>query len=379
MELLNSLFPNPGSSFPLLAVILGMPALGAFVNGIFGKRLGPAGVRLMALSSVGVSFAAALVTFFMLRGAGAGDGQHVRFVWNAWQWIPLDSTRIDVSFCADNLSAVMLLVVTGVGFLIHLYAVAYMAGDPGFHRFFAYMNLFIFSMLVLVLGDSLPILFVGWEGVGMCSYLLIGFWFEEGKNAAAGTKAFIANRIGDFGLLVAMAMIIHYVGTLSWQGIDAQAGQLLTRVQVWPLGHGLPSWFPHLLHTPRYVNAATLVGLALMLGCAGKSAQIPLYVWLPDAMAGPTPVSALIHAATMVTAGVYLVARMNVVFMLSPTTMMIVAAIGAITAVFAATIGLVQNDLKKVLAYSTVSQLGYMFVGVGVGAFASGIFHVVTH
>ena len=379
MELLNSLFPDPGSSFPLLAVILGMPMLGAFINGIFGKRLGPPGVRLMALSSVGVSFAAAIVTFLMLRHAGAGAGQHVRFVWNAWQWIPLDTTRIDVAFSADNLSAVMLLVVTGVGFLIHVYATEYMHGDPGYHRFFAYMNLFIFSMLVLVLGDSLPILFVGWEGVGMCSYLLIGFWFEENKNAAAGTKAFIANRIGDFGLLVAMAMILHYVGTLSWQGMDAQAGQLLTRVQLWPFGHGLPTWLPQFVTTPRYANAATIVGLALMLGCAGKSAQIPLYVWLPDAMAGPTPVSALIHAATMVTAGVYLVARMNVVFMLTPTTMMVVASIGAVTAVFAATIGLVQNDIKKVLAYSTVSQLGYMFVGVGMGAFASGIFHVVTH
>jgi NADH-quinone oxidoreductase subunit L len=333
----------------------------------------------MALATVGGSALAAVATFLLLRHAGAADDRHVRFVWHAWRWLSLDSTNVEVTFSADNLSAVMLLVVTGVGFLIHVYATGYMAKDPGFHRFFAYLNLFIFSMLVLVLGDSLPILFVGWEGVGLCSYLLIGFWFDEAKNAAAGSKAFIVNRIGDFGLLVAMAMILHYSGTLSWQGMEAQSGQLLTRVQIWPIGAGLPTWLPEFLTQPRQVNAATVVGLMLMLGCAGKSAQIPLYVWLPDAMAGPTPVSALIHAATMVTAGVYLVARMNYVFLLSPTTMAVVAVIGALTALFAATIGIVQNDIKKVLAYSTVSQLGFMFMAVGVGAFASGIFHLVTH
>jgi NADH-quinone oxidoreductase subunit L len=260
-----------------------------------------------------------------------------------------------------------------------------MAEDAGYHRFFAYLNLFIFSMLVLILGDSLPVLFVGWEGVGLCSYLLIGFWYDVEANAAAGKKAFITNRIGDFGLLVAMGLLLYYVGALDWKGIDNAANNLLQPVQVWPFGSHVPlaqilpeSWATA-VNEPRRVSAATLVGLALFLGCAGKSAQIPLYVWLPDAMAGPTPVSALIHAATMVTAGVYLVCRMAGVFVLSPAAMFTVACIGALTAVFAATIAFVQNDIKKVLAYSTVSQLGYMFLGVGVGAFSAGFFHVLTH
>jgi NADH-quinone oxidoreductase subunit L len=371
MDLLFSLFPNPQSSFGLLALILGLPALGALINGLFGKRLGPGAVRLMALVAVFGSFAFAVVAFLMLRHASE-QGAQVRLSWTAWRWMTLDTTPIDVSFSFDALSGLMTLIVTGVGALIHGYATGYMKGDPGFHRFFAYMNLFIFAMLVLVLGDSLPILFIGWEGVGLCSYLLIGFWFEEQRNAAAGKKAFIANRIGDAGLLVAMAMIAHQAGTLSWSGMESQAGALLARVQVWPIGSvawGHPIW----------VSAATLVGLALLLGCVGKSAQIPLYVWLPDAMAGPTPVSALIHAATMVTAGVYLVARLNFLFVLSPLVMMVVATVGALTALLAASIALLQNDIKKVLAYSTVSQLGYMFMAVGVGAFAAGIFHLMTH
>ncbi|HOT12342.1 MAG TPA: NADH-quinone oxidoreductase subunit L, partial [Polyangiaceae bacterium] len=387
MESLLSLFPNPEDNFPLIAVILGLPLMGALINGIFGKRLGPEGVRTMALSAVGGSFLASLAAFLLLyarvqqASASLSEGAavpHVKFVWNAWRWLALETTSIDVVFAIDSLSATMMLVVTGVGGLIHLYSTGYMAGDPSYHRFFAYLNLFIFSMLVLILGDNLPILFVGWEGVGLCSYLLIGFWFEADKNASAGKKAFITNRIGDFGLLFAMAMILHTTGSLSWAGIEARAPELFNELQIWPIGVA-PSWLPAFLTSPVVVNYATLIGLALFLGCAGKSAQIPLYVWLPDAMAGPTPVSALIHAATMVTAGVYLVARMSFVFVLSPTAMMVVAGVGAFTALFAATIGLVQHDIKKVLAYSTVSQLGFMFMGVGVGAFASGMFHVVTH
>jgi NADH-quinone oxidoreductase subunit L len=387
MEFLLSLFPNPEDNFPLIAVILGLPLLGALINGIFGRRLGPDGVRTMALSAVGGSFLASVAAFTLLyfrvqeAAAGLAEGApvpHVKFVWNAWRWVALETTSIDVVFSIDSLSATMMLVVTGVGGLIHLYSTGYMAGDPSYHRFFAYLNLFIFSMLVLILGDNLPILFVGWEGVGLCSYLLIGFWFESDKNASAGKKAFITNRIGDFGLLVAMAMILHTTGSLSWTGIEARAPELFNELQIWPIG-AAPAWLPDALSGPVIVSYATLIGLALFLGCAGKSAQIPLYVWLPDAMAGPTPVSALIHAATMVTAGVYLVARMSFVFVLSPTAMMVVAGIGALTALFAATIGLVQHDIKKVLAYSTVSQLGFMFMGVGVGAFAAGMFHVVTH
>ena len=387
MEFLLKLFPNPETNFPLIAFILGLPLLGALVNGIFGKRLGPDGVRTMALSAIGGSFLASVLAFVMLflrvHAASVGlaegaDVPHIKFVWNAWRWVALETTAIDVSFAIDSLSATMMLVITGVGGLIHLYATGYMDGDPSFHRFFSYLNLFIFAMLVLVLGDNLPILFVGWEGVGLCSYLLIGFWFDSEKNASAGKKAFITNRIGDFGLLVAMAMLLHFTGSLSFDGIQARAPELFNQVQIWPLGAGLPS-FLSFMNGPVLVSGATLVGLALFLGCAGKSAQIPLYVWLPDAMAGPTPVSALIHAATMVTAGVYLVARMSFVFVLSPTAMMVVAGTGAATALFAATIGVVQRDIKKVLAYSTVSQLGYMFIAVGVGAFTAGIFHVVTH
>ncbi|MBI4706014.1 MAG: NADH-quinone oxidoreductase subunit L, partial [Deltaproteobacteria bacterium] len=306
---------------------------------------------------------------------------------------------IDVDLSADGLSATMTLVVTGVGFVIHLYSVGYMGDDPGYHRYFAYLNLFIFSMLVLVLGDNLAVLFVGWEGVGLCSYLLIGFWFHDEAKAAAGKKAFITNRVGDLGLLVAMAMLLYHAGTLKFSGLQAATDSLLTPFQIWPIGlkpQHLPSWYVSavswlltpewlawlkgfLLLQPHRILVATVIGLALFLGCAGKSAQIPLYVWLPDAMAGPTPVSALIHAATMVTAGVYLVARLHFVFALSPAAMAVVVVVGVATALFAASIALAQNDLKKVLAYSTVSQLGFMFVGVGAGAFDAGFFHVFTH
>ncbi|XXY23486.1 NADH-quinone oxidoreductase subunit L [Sorangium sp. So ce216] len=381
MEALRTLFP--ASEFALLAVVLGLPALGAFVNGLFGKRLGKDAVRLMALAALGGAFLAAVTTFLLLPHEGG------KLTWTAWRWFSItgrmgQSIPIDVAFSVDGLSGTMILVVTGVGFLIHLYSSAYMREDPGYYRFFAYLNLFCFSMLVLIMADNLAVLFVGWEGVGMCSYLLIGFWFKDDKNASAGKKAFVVNRIGDFGLLVAMAMLAYYSGTLNFDGIAANAGNLLAAVKVWPIGNMSPETVPGFLSfiipaQPVLMYASTLIGLALFLGCAGKSAQIPLYVWLPDAMAGPTPVSALIHAATMVTAGVYLVARLSAVFVLSPFAMAVVAVTGVLTAIFAASIGLFQNDLKKVLAYSTVSQLGFMFIGVGVGAFAAGFFHVLTH
>jgi NADH-quinone oxidoreductase subunit L len=383
----------PVNDYALIAVILGMPLLGAFVNGIWGKRLGDSAVKLMTLAAIGVSFAASVVAFVTLaQTASDQNDEHVKLVWNVWEWMHTTGGRegqtiaIDVKFSIDQLSGVMMLVVTGVGFLIHLYATTYMAGDAGYARFFAYLNLFVFAMLVLILADNLPLLFVGWEGVGLCSYLLIGFWYESNANAAAGKKAFLANRVGDFGLLCAMFLLAHYTGALDWSGIANGATGLVHpgepwRVHVWPIGGGQYTGILHMLQPARpfTISAATAVGLMLLLGCTGKSAQIPLYVWLPDAMAGPTPVSALIHAATMVTAGVYLICRLCFVFVLSPFTMMVVAIIGASTALFAATIAVVQNDIKKVLAYSTVSQLGFMFLGVGVGAFSTGFFHVFTH
>ena len=390
----------PANDYLLIAVILAMPLLGAFVNGVWGRRLGKKAVRLMALTAIGTSFVASLVTFFGVAALEEQQkGEHVKLVWKAWEWMhttvpSLDPgardsviVPIDVKFSVDQLSGVMMLVVTGVGFLIHLYATSYMAEDEGYARFFAYLNLFVFAMLVLILGDNLPLLFVGWEGVGLCSYLLIGFWYQNPNNAAAGKKAFIANRVGDFGLICAMFLILFYCRALDWNGIANGATNLVHpgepwRVHVWPLGGGsYAGGFLSFLQPkePWTISAATAVGLALLLGCTGKSAQIPLYVWLPDAMAGPTPVSALIHAATMVTAGVYLICRLSFVFVLSPFTMMVIAIVGASTALFAATIALVQNDIKKVLAYSTISQLGFMFLGVGVGAFTAGFFHVFTH
>jgi NADH-quinone oxidoreductase subunit L len=394
VEALKTQFP--ATSFTLLAMVLALPALGAFVNGVFGKRLGKKAVRLMALTAIGGSFVASLGTFLALLGAtadaaGTHEAHHaVRLSWTAWRWFSItgrvgQAIPLDVAFSVDAMSAVMMLVVTGVGFLIHLYSSEYMKDDPGFHRFFAYLNLFCFAMLVLITGDNMVVLFVGWEGVGLCSYLLIGFWFTEEKNAAAGKKAFIVNRIGDFGLLLAMALIVYYCGSLRFSDIATSSTRLLETVKIWPIGNLSDQTLPHFLARilipakPVEVYAATVVGLCIFLGCAGKSAQIPLYIWLPDAMAGPTPVSALIHAATMVTAGVYLVARTSFIFVLSPAAMATVAVTGALTALFAASIGLFQTDLKKVLAYSTVSQLGFMFIGVGVGAFTAGFFHVFTH
>ena len=307
-------------------------------------------VSLVGPAVLWASFGLALAIF----GALAGVPASVPFVKTLFSWIPAGTMSIDAAFQVDQLSMVMTLVVTGVGALIHVFSVGYMREDPGYPRYFAYLNLFVFFMLLLVLGANYPILFVGWEGVGLCSYLLIGFWFSEKANADAGKKAFIVNRIGDLGFLIAMFLLFANLGTLDFAGVNAGVGSL----------------------SPVVVTA---ICLFLFVGCAGKSAQMPLYVWLPDAMAGPTPVSALIHAATMVTAGVYLVARSSALFSMSPVASLTVAAVGALTALFAATIGLKQWDIKKVLAYSTVSQLGYMFVGVGVGAYAAGVFHLVTH
>ena len=392
MHALTSLFPN--ENFALLGVILALPLIGALVNGLWGRRLGREAVTTMALTVMGLAFLGSVVTVLRLHEVAheAGHGAHVKLSWLAWEWFHTTAGRagsnlaIDLKFSVDQLSAVMMLVITGIGFLIHLYSTAYMAEDASYARFFAYLNLFVAAMLVLVLGDNLVVLFIGWEGVGLCSYLLIGFWFGKLENAAAGRKAFIANRIGDFGLLIGIFLLAQYTGALDWDGIARNAQQLVSaspagRVHIWPVGGGVYQGIWSFLQpaNPLTLSAATAVALALFLGCAGKSAQLPLYVWLPDAMAGPTPVSALIHAATRVTAGVYLVCRMNFVFVLSPFAMTVVAVVGAATALFAATIALVQNDVKKVLAYSTVSQLGFMFLGVGVGAFTAGFFHVFTH
>ncbi len=299
-----------------------------------------------------LSFALAVAIFVAMPSHMATP-----FVKTYFSWMPVGTDLpLHWAFQVDQLSVMMALFVTGVSALIHIFSVGYMGDDPGYARYFSFLNLFVAFMLVLVLGASYPVMFVGWEGVGLVSYLLIGFWFNDKANADAGKKAFIVNRIGDFGFLIAMFMIWSNVGTLDFSGVAAGVG-------------ALPAGGPLL----------TTICLFLLLGCTGKSAQIPLYVWLPDAMAGPTPVSALIHAATMVTAGVYLVARSSFLFSLSPVACLTVAVIGAVTALFAATIGLKQWDIKKVLAYSTVSQIGYMFIGVGVGAYVAGLFHVVTH
>ena len=339
----------------LVWLAVALPLFGAVINGYLALRR-PQAKRAVSIVGVGTllgAFAVALAVFDGLRHSPVPSFNVV-----LWRWMPVsDRFSIDLAFQVDHLSSIMLLVITGVGGLIHLFSAGYMRSDPGYARYFAYLNLFIVFMLVLVLGASLPVSFIGWEGVGLCSYLLIGFWYEVDANSNAGKKAFLANRIGDFGVLIAMFIIWWSLGTLDFTGITMRAGA------VFPVGSTTP----------------LLIALFLFLGCTGKSAQIPLYVWLPDAMAGPTPVSALIHAATMVTAGVFLVVRTAAVFTLAPIALEVVAIVGALTAFFAATIGLRQYDIKKVLAYSTVSQLGYMFLGVGTGAFASGIFHLITH
>jgi len=338
--------------YDLLRWIPLIPLLGSVINIFFGPALGRKNAGALGCAAVGASCAIAFYVFFQLPAAGI-------FRDVIYTWIDSGSFIVNLSFQADALTAVMLLIVTGIGFLIHVYSLGYMGHDEGEARFFVYLNLFIFFMLVLVMADNLLLLFVGWEGVGLCSYLLIGFWYEDVNNTIAGNKAFIVNRIGDLGFILGIFLLVTELG----------------RQGIWTLD------FAELQKHVQILSPATigLITLLLFVGATGKSAQIPLFVWLPDAMAGPTPVSALIHAATMVTAGVYMTARLHFLFSLAPATMSLIAWTGAATAVFAATIALTQNDIKKVLAYSTVSQLGYMFLAVGVGAFSAAIFHVFTH
>ncbi len=340
---------------PLLGWIIALPALGFLFNAGLGRRF-PRATRIVGPGVVGAAFAVAVVA---VQAMWAVSGRPV-LTQALWSWITAGPFQADVGLRLDALSSVMVLVVTGIGFLIHVYAVGYMHDDPDYPRFFTYLNLFVTAMLTLVLADNLLLMFVGWEGVGLCSYLLIGFWYTNADNAAAGKKAFLVNRIGDAAFLVGMFLLVKTIGTLEL----AQIRFHLNELRAATVG-GLP--------------AAPLIALLLFVGATGKSAQIPLYVWLPDAMAGPTPVSALIHAATMVTAGVYMIARLHGLYGLAPQALAVVAAIGAATALLAAVIAIAQTDIKKVLAYSTVSQLGYMFLGLGVGATGAAVFHLVTH
>jgi NADH-quinone oxidoreductase subunit L len=333
-----------------------LPFAGFLINGTLGRRLPRAVVSIVAL--LFTALPAAIVAWLWMTMCAAGAPDAIEVV--SRPWIAITGFHADFAFTVDHLTLIMLAVVTGVGFLIHIYSVGYMAHEEGYWRFFAYLNLFMFFMSVLVLASNFLLLFVGWEGVGLCSYLLIGFYFKKTSAANAGKKAFIVNRIGDFGFLLAMFLLIAHFGSLSFTQVFASIAQ-----------H--PEWQQQGAH---FLPAICLL---LVLGAAGKSAQIPLYIWLPDAMEGPTPVSALIHAATMVTAGVYMVARCHVLFNSSPLALSVVAIIGAATAILAASIGMVQHDIKRVLAYSTISQLGYMFMACGVGAYAAGIFHLLTH
>ena len=353
-----------------LWLIVALPLLGATVNGLVGRKLGRANVAFIAIAALVGSFLLSVVAF-----AWTLQGETLHFRGGTWFRVagPDGRALVDVSwgFLADRLSATLALVVTGVGSLIHVYSASYMSheDDFGYARFFTYLNLFVAAMMTLVLGDSLVITFVGWEGVGLCSYLLIGFWYSDAQKAYCGRKAFVTNRIGDFGFLIGLFALLALFGTSEYGRMaSAVVGASPDAV----LGAGVFSgktlgW------------ALTFATLGLFLGCAGKSAQLPLYVWLPDAMAGPTPVSALIHAATMVTAGVYLVARTSFLFALAPSSMAVVMLVGAVTAVWSAGIAFAENDIKKVLAYSTVSQLGFMFIGVGAGVYFAGILHLVTH
>jgi NADH-quinone oxidoreductase subunit L len=342
------------------------PLLGAAIQLFFGRRLSKSAVSAISVGLPGLSFLWAVGCFAQFLGLP--ESYHHLFLQPLYTWLPagafhlsngaMGNLSVDVGMQLDPLSCVMMLVVTGVGFLIHVYSIGYMAHEGGYYRFFGYLNLFMFSMLVLVLADNYLMMFVGWEGVGLCSYLLIGFYFQRKSAADAGKKAFLVNRIGDAAFLLGVMLLVVTFGSLNFQAITET------------------------VRNPQFHAAAgviTTICILLFIGATGKSAQIPLYVWLPDAMEGPTPVSALIHAATMVTAGVYMVARSNALYALSPTALALVAGIGAATAIWAATIGLVQNDIKRVLAYSTVSQLGYMFLACGVGAFGAGIFHLMTH
>ncbi len=330
-----------------------LPLLGSAFNGLLGKRAGKGAVTFVGLGVVFGSLLLAISAFLAMKGMP----DH-RLVLGYGEWMATGTLQVPFDLAIDPLSGTMMLVITGIGFLIHLYSVGYMHEDEGYARFFCYLNLFVFFMLTLVLGSSLVLMFVGWEGVGLCSYLLIGYFFETDFAPDAGLKAFLTNRVGDLGVAIGMMVLFAAFGTLTVGDILTQAGHLAPEV-----GFGV----------------LTFATLMLFFGATGKSAQLPLYLWLPDAMAGPTPVSALIHAATMVTSGIYMICRLAPVFTLAPITMDVVAWVGAGTALFAATIGLVQRDIKKVLAYSTVSQLGYMFLGLGASGFAAGFFHVFTH
>ncbi len=345
---------------PVLAylwIIPVLPLLGAGANGIFGGRWPKNVISAVALSSAALSFLAALEVVREFLGLPAGQ---IPAPTSYFTWISAGPFRADFALQVDQLTVVMLLVVTGVGLLIHIYSTGYMHDDPGYRRFFAYLNLFMFFMLVLILAANYLLMFVGWEGVGLCSYLLIGFFFLKQSATNAGNKAFWVNRVGDFGFLLGVLLIFRTFGSLDFSVVLPRAASMPAD----PAGQ---------------IGTLTTIALLLFVGAAGKSAQLPLYVWLPDAMEGPTPVSALIHAATMVTAGVYMVVRSHAIFLNAPLAMQVVGVIGCATALFAATIGLVQTDIKKVLAYSTVSQLGYMFLACGVGAFGAGIFHLMTH
>ena len=330
------------------------PLAGVIVNIFLGGRLGRKFVGAVSCSAVALAFVASMAVFIELLSLEPGLRHFERHVFT---WFLSGGLKVDATLLVDPLSVLMMLVVSGVAFLIHVYSTGYMAEDPGYRRYFVYLNLFTFSMLTLVSGANFLVLYVGWEAVGLCSYLLIGFWYEKKAAANAGRKAFIVNRIGDFGFALGILLIFKTFGTLEFGSVFPRAAEVL------PVGSA----------------TVTAITLLLFLGATGKSAQIPLYTWLPDAMEGPTPVSALIHAATMVTAGVYMVARCSALFVLAPVSMGVVAAVGLATAVYAASMGLVQNDLKRVLAYSTISQLGYMFLACGVGAFAAGVFHLMTH
>src|SRR6201986_4572467 len=327
-----------------------LPLAGFIINGIGRNSLSKGVIGFLGSFLVLVSFGISLAVFFQVKSTGAPIDVKL------YDWFSIRDFHFDFSFLVDQLSALMLLIITGVGFLIHLYSAGYMKDDAGYGKFFAYLNLFVFFMLLLVLGSNYIVMFIGWEGVGLCSYLLIGFWYTNPGYADAAKKAFIMNRIGDLGFLIGVFLIFNYFHSVSYSDVFVRAAKM----------HSTDAPF-------------TLITILLFVGAVGKSAQLPLFTWLPDAMAGPTPVSALIHAATMVTAGVYMIARSNILFTLAPVTMHIVAIIGLATAIFAALIALTQTDIKKVLAYSTVSQLGYMFLGLGVGAYTGAFFHVMTH
>jgi NADH-quinone oxidoreductase subunit L len=332
------------------------PAIGFLINGFFGRRYSKKVVGWVACSALGLSFLTSILIFFELIGRPPTERVFEKVIFD---WVVSGSFQTVIGYQIDPLSILMALVVSGVSFFIHIYSLGYMHDDPGYPRYFTYLNLFVFMMLNLILANNFLLMFVGWEGVGLCSYLLIGFWFEKDSAANAGKKAFVVNRVGDFGFILGMFLLFTSLG----------------KHGIWTLD------FTEVFANVNKLDTATVTAITILffIGACGKSAQIPLYVWLPDAMEGPTPVSSLIHAATMVTAGVYMIARCNVLYTMAPLSMAIVAIVGVATAIYTASIGFCQNDIKKVLAYSTISQLGYMFLGVGVGAFSAGIFHLMTH